>query len=205
MQDTHRSKRIWDNEENAPKDYETLHFRRVESRLRRGLLPCEAIMQLVRRADLEGLVRVPFIQLDRGLLTALIERWRPETHSFHVGDVEMTVTLQDVKGILGLSVDGDAVTGNFSVTDVEALCTRLLGQVPKDKTEHKGQKVVLSWLDRFDGQVNEDDNDEDVRQKARGFIMRLLGGTIFANHSGTLVHLGWLKLLDDFDAAGRKG
>ncbi|KAH7848655.1 hypothetical protein Vadar_005780 [Vaccinium darrowii] len=166
MQDTYRSKRIWDNE--------------VESRLRRGQLPCEAIMQLVRRAGLEGLVRVPFIQLDRALLTALIEQWRPETHSFHMRDAEITVTLQDVEVILGLPVDGDAVTGTFSATDVEALCTRLLGQVLRDKTERKGQK------------------------KARGFIMRLLGGTIFADHSGTLVHLGWLKLLDDFDAAGRK-
>ncbi|KAH7851517.1 hypothetical protein Vadar_012810 [Vaccinium darrowii] len=203
MQDSHRSKRIWDNDENAPKDYECLHFRRVETKLRRGQLPCEAIMQLVRRAGLEGLLRVPFIQLDRGLLTALIERWRPETHTFHMGEAEMAVTLQDVEVILGLPVHGEAVTGNCGITDIPGLCTRLLGLVP-DESELKGQKLMLRWLDRFNGQVNEEDNDEVVRQKARGFILRLLGGTIFADHSGTQVHLCWLTLLEDFDVAGRK-
>ncbi|KAH7854428.1 hypothetical protein Vadar_013718 [Vaccinium darrowii] len=203
MEDSHRSKRIWDNDENAPKDYECLHFRRVETKLRRGQLPCEAIMQLVRRAGLEGLLRVPFIQLDRGLLTALIERWRPETDTFHMGEAEMAVTLQDVEVILGLPVHGEAVTGNCGITDIPGLCTRLLGLVP-DESELKGQKLMLRWLDRFNGQVNEEDNDEVVRQKARGFILRLLGGTIFADHSGTQVHLCWLTLLEDFDVAGWK-
>ncbi|KAH7835639.1 hypothetical protein Vadar_028238 [Vaccinium darrowii] len=203
MQDSHRAKHIWDNDENAPKDYECLHFRRVETKLHRGQLPCEAIMQLVRRAGLEGLLRVPFIQLDRGLLTALIERWRPETHTFHMGEAEMAVTLQDVEVILGLPVHGEAVTGNCGITDIPGLCTRLLGLVP-DESELKGQKLMLRWLDRFNGQVNEEDNDEVVRQKARGFILRLLGGTIFADHSGTQVHLCWLTLLEDFDVAGRK-
>ncbi|KAH7865123.1 hypothetical protein Vadar_002523 [Vaccinium darrowii] len=140
MQDSHRLKRIWDNEENAPKDYETFHFRRVKMRLHRAQLPCEASMQLGRRTGLEGLVQVPFIQLDHALVTTLIERWRLETHSFHMGDAEMTVTLQDVEVILGLPVDGDAVMGYLTVIDVKALCTRLLSQVLEDNSERKGQK-----------------------------------------------------------------
>jgi hypothetical protein len=49
------------------------------------------------------------IQLDRSLLTALVDRWRPETHTFHLPCGEMAPTLQDVSFLLGLPIDGDAV------------------------------------------------------------------------------------------------
>ncbi|XP_071680156.1 uncharacterized protein [Lolium perenne] len=39
-------------------------------------------------------------------ITALVDRWRPETHTFHLGCGEMTVTLQDVSMILALPISG---------------------------------------------------------------------------------------------------
>ena len=36
------------------------------------------------------------VQLDRSLLTALVDRWRLETNTFHLPCGEMTPTLQDV-------------------------------------------------------------------------------------------------------------
>lgn len=36
---------------------------------------------------------VPF---DRSLLSCWADRWRPETHTFHLPCEEMTITLQDV-------------------------------------------------------------------------------------------------------------
>src|SRR6185437_15270483 len=44
------------------------------------------------------------VQLDRSLLTALVDRWRPETHTFHLPWGEMTPTLQDMAYLLGLSI-----------------------------------------------------------------------------------------------------
>src|SRR5438128_8430450 len=41
-------------------------------------------------------------QLDRSLLSALVDRWRPETHTFHLPCGEMALTLQDVAYLLGL-------------------------------------------------------------------------------------------------------
>ena len=49
------------------------------------------------------------VKLDRSLLTALVDRWRPETHTFHLPCGEMTPTLQDVAYLLGLPIVGDAV------------------------------------------------------------------------------------------------
>ena len=47
--------------------------------------------------------------LDRSLLSALVDRWRPETHTFHLPCGEMAPTLQDVSYLLGLPLIGTAV------------------------------------------------------------------------------------------------
>ncbi|QHO21227.1 Serine/threonine protein phosphatase 7 long form isogeny [Arachis hypogaea] len=47
------------------------------------------------------------------LLSALVERWQPETHTFHLPVGEVTVTLEDVIHILGLQVNGEPVTGRL--------------------------------------------------------------------------------------------
>ena len=49
------------------------------------------------------------VKLDRSLLTALVDRWRPETHTFHLPCGEMTPTLQDVAMLPCLPISGDAV------------------------------------------------------------------------------------------------
>lgn len=46
---------------------------------------------------------------DYSLLAALLDRWRPETHTFHLSVGEMTPTLQDVALLLGLPLRGAAV------------------------------------------------------------------------------------------------
>ena len=43
---------------------------------------------------------------DRSLLTALVDRRRPEVHTFHLPFGEMAPTLQDVALLLGLPIAG---------------------------------------------------------------------------------------------------
>ncbi|KAK1365401.1 serine/threonine-protein phosphatase 7 long form-like [Heracleum sosnowskyi] len=64
----------------------------------------------------DGVSRISSINIDWNLITALIERWRLETHTFHLPVGESNITLQDVSLLLVLRVDGAAVT---SITIVD--------------------------------------------------------------------------------------
>ena len=65
-------------------------------------------------ASFLGLVRAVnagLSDMDGPLLTAFIDRWRSETHSFHLPSREMYVLMQDVGYILDLRLDGPVATG----------------------------------------------------------------------------------------------
>ena len=71
----------------------------------------DRLVDIIKALGLEGLLRQSGREIDHGLITALVERWRLETHTFHMPHGEVTITLQNVEVLLGLPVDGDAITG----------------------------------------------------------------------------------------------
>ena len=73
----------------------------------------DRVVDIIKALGLEGLLKQPGREIDHGLITALVERWWPETHTFHVPHGEVTTTLQDVEVLLGLLVDGDAIKGSM--------------------------------------------------------------------------------------------
>ena len=68
------------------------------------------VLQYVLRAGFYGVHRLGPICLDHALITTLVERWRPETHTFHLLIGEASITLQDVAILLGLPIDGAPIT-----------------------------------------------------------------------------------------------
>ncbi|RYR15077.1 hypothetical protein Ahy_B04g071814 isoform F [Arachis hypogaea] len=68
----------------------------------------DRIIPYLETAGLFHLARLnsQWFWVDEPLLSAFIERWRPETHTFHMPFGECTITLQDVAYQLGLSIDG---------------------------------------------------------------------------------------------------
>ena len=92
----------------------------------------DRVLTIVRLLGLEGLHLVPSIQLDHALITAFVERWHPETHTFHLLHGEMTITLQDVEVIMGLLVEGEAMVRSSKRTWID-VCAEMLGiQIPND-------------------------------------------------------------------------
>jgi hypothetical protein len=60
-------------------------------------------------ANQEDVSTTPISRMDEALLTGLVDRWRPETHTFYLPFGEMTVTLKDVAMLTGLPISGRPV------------------------------------------------------------------------------------------------
>jgi hypothetical protein len=112
----------------------------------------ERYTPLLKRAKLATVAQL----CQRGLpplnptaLTTMIDRWRPETHSFHLTCGELSITLQDQAMIFGLSIRGFAVTGNVVSDGWEARVTAFLGRPLPDLEPGKKRRtsgVPLRWL-----------------------------------------------------------
>ncbi|KAE8695337.1 Homeobox-leucine zipper protein HAT9 [Hibiscus syriacus] len=76
------------------------------------------------------------------LISALIERWRSETHMFHLPCGECTITLEDVAMQLGVQTNGIPVVMTHEYNNVAQLCSAFLEKTPVPP-ECKGWRV--SW------------------------------------------------------------
>ncbi|QHO21557.1 uncharacterized protein DS421_11g347790 [Arachis hypogaea] len=84
-----------------------------------GMMLDDRIVPYLQMAGLYHLARLneSWFRLDELLVSAFVERWRPETHTFHMPFGECTITLQDVAYHRGLPINGQYVSGcltNFS-------------------------------------------------------------------------------------------
>ena len=66
----------------------------------------------------------------------------------------------------------------------------------------KGQRLSIPWLAEQFTQLPPNANVVSVQRYTRTYIMKLIGGFLFADKSSTLVHCMFLLLLSDFDQAG---
>ncbi|QHO19454.1 uncharacterized protein DS421_11g329100 [Arachis hypogaea] len=127
-----------------------------------------------------------WFRLDEALVSAFVERWRPETHTFHMPFGECTITLQDVAYQLGLPVDGRY---------------EFLGVIPPPSQVQK-YAVNCSWFQETFGECPEGADDEIVRRYARAYIMMLLGTQLFADKSGNRIHIRWIPYVARLEEMG---
>lgn len=154
------------------------------------------IRRFVIQSGFYGLYRVGYVPLDWPLITALVERWRQETHTFHLAVGEVTVTLQDVAVLLGLNIDGLPVCGTCDF-QWDKTCEELLGLKP-DHTVLHGGTLKLSWLRDNFHQPPQNADEATLQRYARAYIFALVGGLLFTDKSGCDVQLIFLPLLRDF-------
>ncbi|XP_039126973.1 protein MAIN-LIKE 2-like [Dioscorea cayenensis subsp. rotundata] len=115
--------------------------------------PPPEIIGLLREARLYHVAQILNLRIDAALVSALVERWRTETHTFHLTCDETTITLEDVALLLGLPINGhEVIRQTFSLGS--AVCVELLGVVPLAE-QRKGQSITLTWLEEtFDMSQN---------------------------------------------------
>ncbi|XP_021595151.1 serine/threonine-protein phosphatase 7 long form homolog [Manihot esculenta] len=170
--------------------YETIWQQTIES----GAIGCrktgtilhlddipDQIIPHLRRTGFYGVIRLGFFALDWHLITALVERWRLETHTFMFPEGKMTITLQDVGLITGLPVNSAAITGR-SLHHWPSVCEALLGIVPPNNAI-RGCYLKMNWLAEEFSQLH----DEEV---------------VHSDTSASRVNLMFLPLLADLEEAG---
>ncbi|KAI0495673.1 hypothetical protein KFK09_021976 [Dendrobium nobile] len=150
-----------------------------------------------------------WVHLDMHLLCALCERWHSETNTFHLRNVEITITLQDVSVLTGLVVDGLPVITTRVVGGVESrwatwtdCCQELLGRSPGEMTD-RTTKLKLSWLRENFKDVCENASPQTVAFHTRAYIMHMLGSWVLPNRSGNAVPCQYLPLLENFAKCGQ--
>ena len=153
------------------------------------------IRPYVIREGFYGIYRLGHIIIDWPFITCLVERWWPETHTFHVLVGEMTITLQDVAIILGLRIDGPSVIGTCML-NVAELCRELLRVTPPADAL-RGLTISIWWLCLQLSTPGPDVDEVDLERSACGFILALMGSFLFPNKKGVHVHLCFLPLLQD--------
>ncbi|KAL0008654.1 hypothetical protein SO802_010156 [Lithocarpus litseifolius] len=197
QQPNHRSEAIWNGEDLGP-----LTCRGRSKEMATITMQDNRVIDIVKLVGLEGLFRAPSKGIDHCLITALVERWRPETHTFHLPHGEMSITLEDVEVILGLPIDGEVLIGPTAVENGnwKQLCVELLGfEVPaNDNTTLVGQRILISRLvQRIAEPLPHDATEIQIHQYARCYILALIGDKLFMDKSGDRVHLMFLEFLRD--------
>ncbi|XP_042048979.1 protein MAIN-LIKE 2-like [Salvia splendens] len=137
------------------------------------------------------------------LITTLIERWRPQTHTFHLLIGEATVTLEDIQAIWGLRADGRVFTGrdhHVGYPDWPSKCRDLLGWIPDTNTETKqGGLLMTALINQTRISLGDDLPTYVYIQMARIHALILLGGLILPDTTGCKVPFMWLNAFEDPD------
>nr|XP_016482416.1 PREDICTED: serine/threonine-protein phosphatase 7 long form homolog [Nicotiana tabacum] len=135
------------------------------------------------------IIEISQLQFDWALITAMIKRWRPETHTFHLPIDEATITLEDVEILFGLPVDG---------------LPRLTAFQPAEETALSGASrlqltPVRQHLVEMNVEITDDSPAEDIDWHTRLFLLLMFGGVLFPNTSGNLASLRFIHHLERLD------
>ncbi|KAJ3684742.1 hypothetical protein LUZ61_013906 [Rhynchospora tenuis] len=171
----------------------------------------DQIEPILRGFGLDHIARLGSMKIDWPLMTALVERWRRETHTFHLPIGEITPTLEDVCYLLGLPVDGDPIVGvtddNWSQAVVDVFGEDDWDTFAKPPGTYH---LNVEWLRKLFVPENQANNmdvgpvlppnspPEVVRRYAIAFMLDLFGSVMFPDHSG-YVYSMFLPLIEDVD------
>ncbi|KAE8656975.1 putative plastidic glucose transporter 3 [Hibiscus syriacus] len=117
-------------------------------------------------------------KLEPVLISALIERWRPETHF----SPSMWRGHNYIGGCLyasGASRRRNNMCG-MADGDWQSMCIDYLGAAPP---EFNGGRIALSWLKANFEVLNENASEDQAKACARAYILRIIGGILMPDKS----------------------
>jgi hypothetical protein len=147
--------------------------------------------------------RIGHIPINGLLITAMQERWRRETHTFHMPHGEMTITLEDVLCILGMRVDGHPLCVKNAGVNWADKAEELLGRRPPEEmfrgTEKKRSKVLVRkrWFKANFNDLGECEPEDRIRQYCRAYMLAFFTDVLFTDPNGDSYSLMPLLLLEN--------
>ncbi|XP_074352143.1 serine/threonine-protein phosphatase 7 long form homolog [Apium graveolens] len=143
---------------------------------------------------------------DAGLITAFLDRWRPETHTFHLRFSEATITLQDVYYILGLRSSGHPVSFTAGEIFDASSIHEVLGVDPETGVI-VSNNIKIGWLVQEFGdytrleEATDPDYDDQLLFHIRAHLLLIIE-SLFPNSSGNRISLHLLPYVRDLDQIG---
>ncbi|GLJ50105.1 hypothetical protein SUGI_1065780 [Cryptomeria japonica] len=124
-------------------------------------------------------ILMPAIRFHPAMLMALMERWDPDTCTFHLLVGELMVTLEDVYRILHLPIRGATVTyaTDRSAEDHQREQVYCIGRVMPSETRGR---IMVSWLLHPTGEV----------PLLRRLMIAIIALAVYPNGRGTHMHGG---------------
>ncbi|KAI5410400.1 hypothetical protein KIW84_055779 [Lathyrus oleraceus] len=197
----HVARHIWFGEERGPKKELKVagHGLKLTSRVPLALPP--QMESWVSRSGLASLQRTSLNKIDTNLVSAFVERWHLETSSFHMPFGEMSITLDDVACLLHLPIRGifwspQDVTEELAVELAVDYLGVSQGQAQSHVRSCRGSYYKLEWL--YDIFVHHRAASS-WAYATRAYLLMLVGSTIFADKTFTLVEARYLLLFRDLD------
>ena len=166
-QEDHRSTLLWDAQVS---DTDTLYCKHLDS------APWEIddrIISYLRRARLYDYDQVAYGRVDRAMITVLVERWRQETHTFHLPLGEATITLLDIVVPSRLPFEGHAVfTVGSQLHSWQDKVERVFGQRPLGS---RGSALRVTWLIETFRELPVDADEVTIERHAKAYLFDLIG------------------------------
>ncbi|KAK9149205.1 hypothetical protein Scep_007962 [Stephania cephalantha] len=172
----------------------------------------ETLQRIIHRTELTPLIYCSYWKGNKELISTFVERWQPETNTFHMSFGEMSITLEDVSMLLKILVTGKVVAVDSlsrytedSRKEAIELVSKLLGVTIEEAEEEvnimNGLTVRKAWLKTrwAPNRKSKPRNYSPVQCTTRAFILYLLSCTLFTDKSGSRVSIALLKLLENLD------
>ncbi|KAL0350939.1 UNVERIFIED_CONTAM: Serine/threonine-protein phosphatase 7 long form [Sesamum radiatum] len=113
------------------------------------------------------------IEIDTHLITALVERWRPE-HTFHFSVGEATITLQDISIIWAIPIEGNLITGvdiKWTTQQWQNYCHQWLGFRPNEDAFKRSRIKLSALLDWLLNNTCDDESHSMLYYKRHAFVL----------------------------------
>ena len=154
-------------------------------------------------AGLDHIPDIIYEHVDKDLFMAFVERWQPETSSFHLPFGEMTITLHDVYQQMKLPIRGRGM-GSSEQQRLMGKQTQLTQKLAEARAflGLRGKDSAVSHSMLRDTCCSRQCITATPHVAASGYLLHLLGSALFPDRSQDKIPLSNIDFVRDLDEVG---